>query len=126
MPYKTRLLHQEEEDREKKGYRSIVLDGEETILGFGTIIPSSRRHEDHLGIIDILVHPSYKDQSFAMLKKLEDNNELDQVFAYIEENEHDKMELFESAGYEKLSQLTNYLTIGDELFNLVLYKKNLK
>ncbi len=115
-----------EEDRAKKGYRSVVLDGEETILGFGTIIPSSRRHEDHIGIIDILIHPSYKDRSLDMLEKLEDNNELDQVFAYTEENEKEKMELFESAGYEKLTPLKKHLKIGDESFNLVLYKKNLK
>lgn len=115
-----------EEDRPKKGYRSIVLDGEETILGFGTIIPSSRRHEDHLGIIDVFVHKNYGEYAKSMLEQLEDNNELDHVFAYIEENEKEKIELFESAGYKQLSRLEKHLKIADESFSLLLYKKNLK
>ncbi len=115
-----------EEDRPKKGYRSVVLDGEETILGFGTIIPSSRRHENHLGIVDIFIHENYKEHSKAMLEKLEENNELEIAYAYVEENEKDKIELFESAGYKKLTMLEKYLIIADESFNLLLFKKNLK
>ncbi len=115
-----------EEDRPKKGYRSFVLDGEETILALGTVIPSSRRHEDHLGIIDLLIHPEYKEYSKEIIQRLEDGNELDHVFAYFEENEREKIELFESLGYKKSAELGKHLIIGDESFNLLLYRKNLK
>ncbi len=115
-----------EEDRPKKGYRSIVLDGEETILGFGTIIPSSRRHEDHIGIIDVMVHPNYKEQAKDILAALEDNNELEHVYAYIEENEKEKIEMFKSLGYEQLTVLNNHLKIADESFSLLLFNKTLK
>lgn len=113
-----------EERKPKKGYRCFVLDGEETILGLGTLIPSSRRHEGHIGILDILVHQNYNEHNQAMLDKLEEDCELDHVYVYIEKTENDKRELFQNAGYVKLTQLEKHLKIGDENFDLELYSKN--
>lgn len=115
-----------EERVPKKGYRSIVLDGEETILGLGTLIPGGRRHEAHAGILDILIHPDYRNHSQAMLNKLEENMELDHVYVYLEENEDFKIELFEKNGYEKLARLENHIKIGDESFNILLFTKKFR
>ena len=113
-----------EERKPKKGYRCFVLDGEETILGLGSVIPSSRRHEGHTGIIDMLIHPAYGDYTQKMLDKLEENCELGHLTAYIEEKETAKREFYEKNGYKKLTDLKKQLTIGDESFNLVMYRKN--
>ncbi|MBN1294816.1 MAG: GNAT family N-acetyltransferase [Candidatus Latescibacteria bacterium] len=113
-----------EERKPKKGYRCFVLDGEETILGLGTVIPSSRRHEGHTGIIDMLIHPAYSALTQDMLDKLEENCELDHLTAYIEENESTKREFYEKNGYKKLTELEKQLTIGEESFNLMMYRKN--
>ncbi|GEM_PF-962949 len=115
-----------EERKPKKGYRSYILDGEETILGLGTVIPGGRRHEGHSGILDIILHPSYREYNQAMLEKLEDGLALDHVYVYIEENEQFKIDLFEKNGYKKLTNLENHIKIVDESFNILLYKKNFK
>jgi len=112
-----------EETKEKKGFRAIVLDGEETVLGLGTVIPSSRRHEGHGGILDFLVHPNYSEHTKEMLARLEEGGELDHLTVYIERNEADKQRLLEQAGYTMLSLLGKQLVIGDESFDLVMYRK---
>jgi hypothetical protein len=112
-----------EEKKEKVGFRAIVLDGEENILGLGTVIPSSRRHEGHTGILDFLVHQNYADRTGEMLEMLEDGCELDHLTVYIEKGEEDKRQFLEKAGYKKLSFLENQLKIGDEYFDLVKYRK---
>ncbi len=115
-----------EERKPKKGYRSYVLDGEETILGLGTVIPSGRRHEGHFGFLDIVIHPHYLEHYQEMLNKLENNFELDQVYVYIEENEKFKIDFYEKNGYKKEAFLKNYLKIGDESFNIFIYEKKIK
>jgi len=112
-----------EEKKEKKGYRAVVLDGEETIMGLGTVIPSSRRYEGHTGIIDFLVRENYKDRTGEMLEQLEENCELDHLTMYIENNEKDKRRILEQAGYQKLAVLKNQLKIGSDPFDLVMYRK---
>ncbi|MBT4483502.1 MAG: GNAT family N-acetyltransferase [Candidatus Latescibacteria bacterium] len=115
-----------EEKKEKKGFRALVLDGEETILGLGTVIPSSRRHEGHTGILDFIVHPNYSGHADEMLKTLEEGCELEHLTVYIEKNEEDKRRLLEHAGYKKLAFLEKQLQIGNEALDLVMYRKNFK
>ncbi len=112
-----------EERKEKKGFRAIVLDGEETILGLGTVIPSSRRHEGETGIIDFLVHQNYKDRMPEMLDRLTENSELAHLTAYIEVNENDKRELLKAAGFTKLATLEKQLDIAGEVFDLEMWRK---
>lgn len=112
-----------EERKDKKGFKAIVLDGEETILGLGTIIPSSRRHEGHSGIIDFLVHPVYFDRSADMIAHLEEGCELDHLSCFIEKHEDVKRELLKKAGYIKKADLERQLVIGEEAFDLELWRK---
>lgn len=115
-----------EEKGDKKGFRALVLDGEETIMGLGTVIPSSRRHEQHTGIIDILLNPNYGEKMSELLDRLEENCELDHLTVYLETHEEAKRKVFERAGYRKLGELGSQLKIGSEYYDLVAYRKNLK
>jgi len=112
-----------EETKPKKGYKAIVLDGEETVLGLGTIIPSSRRHEGHTGILDFLVHPNYAEQTGEMIDRLTEGCELDHLTACIEKNESAKRPLLESAGFAKIADLKRQLVIGEEAFDLEMWRR---
>jgi len=112
-----------EEKKEKKGFRAIVLDGEETVLGLGTVIPSSRRHEGHTGVIDILMHRNYADRMGEMLERLEENCELEHLTMYIEKHEEDKRSLLEKAGYRRIALLEKQLEIDRDTFDLEIYRK---
>jgi len=112
-----------EEKKEKKGFRALVLDGEETVLGLGTVISSSRRHEGHTGVIDILVHRNYADRMGEMLERLEENCGLEHLTMYIEKNEEDKRSLLEKAGYRRIAVLEKQLEIDREAFDLEMYRK---
>jgi len=112
-----------EERKEKKGFRSVALDGEDTILGLGTVIPSSRRHEGHTGTLDFLVHQNYADLTGEMLEQLEANCELEHLTVYIEKNEDDKRRLLQRAGYKKLALLEKQLVIGTEVFDIEMHRK---
>ncbi len=112
-----------EERKDKKGFRAMVLDGEETILGLGTVIPSSRRHEGHTGILDVLVHPAYSDHAGKMIEALQENCELDQLRAYIEKDENGKRDLLVRAGFTKAADLPRHLDIAGETFDLEMWRK---
>jgi len=112
-----------EERKVKKGYRAVVLDGDETILGLGTVIPPARRHEGHTGVVDIVIHPNYREHMAEMLDRLEENCELDHLTVYIEEHEDFKREIYECAGYRKLARLEKQLKIDDSVYNLEMYRK---
>ncbi len=115
-----------EERKEKEGFRTAVLDGDETILAFGTIIPSSRRHEGHTGILDFLVHPNYADRAAEILEYLEGNRELDHLAVYVEKSETDKRAILESAGYSPLALLERQLEIAGNRYDLIMYRKCLR
>jgi len=112
-----------EERKDKEGFRAIVLEGEETILGLGTVIPSSRRHEGKTAIVDFLVHQNYRDKMPEMLYNLCKDSELDHLTAYIEVNENDKRELLDAAGFKKLTTLERQLDIAGEVFDLEMWRK---
>ena len=114
----------QKEAKEKKGFRAIVLDGEETILGLGTVIPSSRRHEHHTGILDFLVHPNYANRTSEMLDRLDQDCGLDHLTVYVEVNEENKRRTLERAGYKKHATLERQLCIGSDYFDLVSYRKH--
>ena len=115
-----------EEQKEKKGFRAIVLDGEETTVGFGTVIPSSRRQEGHTGILDFLVHPHYSGYTAELVERLEKNCELEYLTVYIETHEEEKRQVLERAGYRKLADLDRQINIAGEAFDLAMYRKKVK
>jgi GNAT superfamily N-acetyltransferase len=115
-----------EEQKEKRGFRALVLDGEETILGIGTVIPSPRRHEWHTGILDVLIQQNYFGHAGELLARLEDKCELDRLTVYVEKNEEAKRCLLEKKGYKALALLERQLDIAGQSFDLVLYGKRMK
>jgi len=104
--------------------RAIVLDGEETIAGFATILPSTRRHEDHGGILDILVHPHYSEHERELLDRLESENVLEHLDVYIAPSETERRAFFESSGYQRLVRLERQLKIQPDYYDLDLYRKS--
>ncbi len=115
-----------EEKKEKKGFRALVLDGEETILGFGTIIPSSRRHEGHAGTLDFLLHQSYWRKAGELLERLEENCELDHLSVFVEKGEQNKHDLLKRSGYVPLAELDRHLEIAGTFYDLVKYRKSIR
>jgi len=113
-----------EERKVQPGFQAFVLDGEETALGFGTIIPSTRRHEGHSGTIDLLVHERYFDQFPALLDRLETANELANLATFIEKREDRKRHAIEAAGFTKTADLPDKLRIKDDRFDLEMYTKS--
>jgi len=107
------------------GFEGVVLDGEETILGFGTIISSGRRHEAHRGVLDLLVHPNYAGRFAEMLDFLHRESKMEVVTALVEDSEEERRQAFERAGYRAVGRLEDCLRIGDEVFNLTIYEKRL-
>ena len=100
-----------------------MLDGEEGLLGLGTIMPSVRRHEVHRGILDFLVHPNYAHRAGEMLDALHTNCPLDSLSVYIEDTEEDKRRLFQGAGYGRIARIDGKLVIDDSAYNLALYER---
>ena len=108
---------------DRPGARAVVLDGEEGLLGLGTIIPSSRRHEAHRGVLDILVHSSYTHRAGDMLDALETDCPLESLSVYIEESEKDKRRFLENAGYRGIARIDRKLIIDETAYNLALYER---
>lgn len=113
-----------EEKKEKKGFRAVVLDGEETVMGFGTVIPSSRRHEGHHGVLDLLVHPNYADREGELLARLTEGCELDHLTAYAETGEERKRHLLEQTGWSRIALLERHLFIEGRYYDLMMYRKD--
>lgn len=110
---------------DQPGFRALVLDGRETVLGLGTVLPSPRRHQGHRGLLDLLVHPDYAAEAPELLERLETACGLDALTAYVEDSEAGKRRLFERAGYREIAQLRAWIKIGTAPYNLTLYEKTL-
>jgi len=107
----------------RPGFRAIVLDGEETVLGFGTVMPSSRRHEGHTGILDLLVHPQYAGAVGAVLEALEKDCGLERLWVYAGDAEQEKRRALERAGYRQVAWLERQVKIEADYYGLTLYEK---
>ena len=112
-------------DRQRRAVPAQVLDGEETILGFGTVIPSGRRHQTHRGTVDVLVHPQYADRAAEVLDALHAETPLDTLTAYVEDTEAWRRHLLESVGYRAIGRLDDALRVGDQAYNLTIYEKHM-
>jgi len=111
-------------DADRAGFRAIVLDGEETVLGFGTVLPSPRRHQGHTGVLDLLVHPNYARWADEMTRMLEMDCGLERLSVYLEDSEADKRQTLERAGYRKIARFERRLKIGTEYYDLTMHQKN--
>ena len=105
------------------GAGAVVLDGEEGLLGLGTIMPSLRRHETHRGILDLLVHTNYAHRAGDMLDVLQSSTPLESLSAYIGDSEEDKRRLFEDSGYGRIARLERKLVIEETAYDLTLYER---
>ena len=45
-------------EQERPGFLAFVLEAEQCLVGMATFVPSSRRHQEHQGLVDVLVHPN--------------------------------------------------------------------
>ncbi len=109
--------------QQHKGHTALVINGEETILGLATAMPSHRRHETHCTTVDILIHPQYFNLAETLLQALETTCDSEVLYAYIEPSENDKRTLFEKSGYHQIARLQKRLQIGAQAFDLDLYAK---
>ena len=105
--------------------RAMVLDGEETILGFGTVVPSPRRHEGHTGILDLLVHPHYAGWTDEMIGRLEEECGLERLSVVLADSEEEKRHAFERMEYRKIARLERQLKVGTTYYDLTMYGKEI-
>jgi len=109
--------------RQHQDHIAIILDGEETIQGLATLMPSPRRHETHCATVDLLVHPNHETRAAELLGAIETTCSAKILNAYIAPSEHAKQCLFEKAGYRPVARLKNRLHIGSDVFDLDMYEK---
>lgn len=113
-------------DGQRSGMRALVLDGRETVLGFATVVPVNRRHEEHRGTVDVLVHPRYEAGLGELLEALHGDTPLETLRVYVEDSESSRRRAFETAGYRPVGRLERALRIGSEAYyNLTLYEKRM-
>ena len=110
---------------DRAGIRAIVLDGKETILGFGTVVPSPRRHEGHTGVLDLLVHPNYAGWTDEMIGRLEDGCGLERLSVVLADSEEEKRLAFERAGYRRIARFERQLKVGTAYYDLTMYGKEI-
>ena len=109
----------------RPGVRALVLDGEETAMGFGTVIPSKRRHEGHRGTVDMLVHPHYRDRAGELLAALEADASTETLVVYVSDSEMTRREVLEAAGYRAAGRLGDGLRISGAAYDLTMLEKHL-
>lgn len=110
----------------RPGVKALVLDGQETVLGFGTVIPSRRRREEHRGTIDGLVHRHYRGHLADLVAALEGDSPFQTLAAYVGDSDDMRREAFEAAGYRPVGRLEGGLLIVDQTYNLTMYEKHLR
>ena len=110
-------------EEERRGFRAVVLEGEETLLGLGTVVPSARRHEGHRGIVDVLVHPTYAAHGSKMIAALHEQTELESLVAYAGEQDEDRRSMLEAAGYSAIGKLTRCLRIAGRAYDLLMFER---
>jgi GNAT superfamily N-acetyltransferase len=108
---------------EREGFRALALDGEETVVGFGTVMLSERRHEGHIGILDLLLHENYGRHAPDMVEALEEGCPLERLLAFAEEHEQGRRRLLERMGYRAVGRLEGHLRIDEGRYSLVIYEK---
>ena len=107
---------------EASGYRAAVLEGEETVLGMGTVIASVRRQELHRGVLDVLVHPNYQEHTASIVDQLISETSLTCLVAYAGVNETERGAILERAGFSPVGTFNRHLEIDTDFLDLVAYQ----
>ena len=110
-------------EEERPGFRAVVLEGEETLLGLATAVPSTRRHEGHRGVIDVLVHPAYAMHGAGMIAALHEQTELESLVACAGEQDEGRRSMLDAAGYRVIGKLARCLRIADRTYDLLMFEQ---
>ncbi|MBT3344192.1 MAG: GNAT family N-acetyltransferase [Gemmatimonadetes bacterium] len=111
---------------ERPGFQALVLEGEETLLGIATVVPSSRRHAQHRGVVDLLLHPNYAGHAADLLATLHEKTDLRSLNAYAGVHEPERQSMFETAGYRRAGKLTRHLRIAAQDYDLEMFERQQK
>lgn len=106
-----------------EGLRAVTLDGEETILGLATVMPSARRHEGYTWILDFLVHPNYASLAPGLIDAAEQGSPLERLRAFAAVSDIQKRKVLEGAGYRRVVRLEQHLKVGTGYHDLEMYEK---
>lgn len=110
-------------EQERPGFRAVVLEGQEALLGLATVVPSTRQFEKHRGVVDVLVHPGFADQGGAMLAALHEDSALQVYTAYAGEGDALRRSLLKEAGYSVVGRLAGRLRLSDTYCDLLLFER---
>jgi GNAT superfamily N-acetyltransferase len=107
----------------RPGFRAVILEGQETLLGLATVVPSARRGETHRGVVDVLVRPGFADHGGAMMAALHEDSALEVYTAYAGEGDALRCALLEGAGYTVVGRLAGWLRFSDTSCDLLLFER---
>jgi RimJ/RimL family protein N-acetyltransferase len=113
-----------QKQEEASGYRAVVLEGEEAVLGMGTVMASRRRQESHRGVLDVLVHPNHRQHTASIIDRLANETRLTTLVAYAGVEETERGAILEQAGFTPVGTFCRHLEIGTDSFDLVAYEWN--
>lgn len=111
--------------RRRDDVDAVVVDGQEMILGFGTVIPDTHRHQTHRGTLDAFVHPHYAERLADLLDTLHQRTPLESLIAYAAPDDEERCRNLESLGYVAIGRVTAALKIGAQTHDLMMYEKQL-
>ncbi len=106
--------------------KTLVLDGEETILGFGSVTPETHYLQTHRAIVDVLVHPNYGSMAGEILSRLESMTDCERLSAYAGPDESHRIQLLTSMGYRQVREWPAYLNVNARDIPLIEYEKQLQ
>ncbi len=109
--------------RQREDVETLVLDGDETILGFGTIFPDERPHMTHRGVLDVVIHTDYADHFAEVVGSLHERSSLDQVMIHVIPDDVERSRMLERLGYRCIGRVTAGIRIGSVSTDLMIYEK---
>jgi GNAT superfamily N-acetyltransferase len=114
------LLQRREQNERLK---TLVLDGEETILGFGSVTPRPHYLQSHRAMVDVLVHPNYASMAGEVLSRLESMTDCERLNAYAGPDESHRIHLLTSMGYKPVREWPACLNVNARDISLLEYEK---
>jgi len=103
--------------------RTLVLDGEETVVGFGTLAPLEHYLQQHRAVIDFLIHPNYLAYARQFVSRLESATTCERMSVFSGPHEAARIEVLEGLGYQPVRTWRAFLKDGQASYDLVEYEK---
>lgn len=115
-------------DLEARGgfLRVVAVQDSHRILGFGTVTPERTPHRKHVAVLDVAIHDNYLSQFDPLVSELiaqASDRGIDRLYAYLAAPDRLKAKALRTAGFRRLSKLTDQLRIQDAKYDVTIYER---